>query len=204
MISLKHKFLFIHIPKTAGNAIQNILRKYSEEKIVALAPHQDGIERFEIRSDDYVIRKHASLAEYREQLGAQLIDSCFKFTCVRNPWDRLISFYFSPHRGNVSWNRRQFIDLLKEVKPITNFISVKRTDVLDSSCFRNMDFYMRYENLDEDFALACQRMNLPCESLPLRNASIREHYLKYYDHNLTEMVQERYAEEIRYFGYRFR
>jgi len=51
MISLKYGFIFIHIPKTAGNSIQNVLKLYSEDKIVCTAPYQDGVERFELRSD---------------------------------------------------------------------------------------------------------------------------------------------------------
>ena len=34
MISFKHKFIFIHAPKTAGNAIQNVLQKYSDDEII--------------------------------------------------------------------------------------------------------------------------------------------------------------------------
>ena len=41
MISIKKNFLFIHVPKTGGNSMQNILRDYSEDQIVALAKHQD-------------------------------------------------------------------------------------------------------------------------------------------------------------------
>ena len=41
--------LFLHIPKTAGNSIQNILRDYSEDEIVARGG-QDGLERFEVRA----------------------------------------------------------------------------------------------------------------------------------------------------------
>ena len=93
MISLKHGFLFIHIPKTAGNSIQNILQDYSEENLVCGAPYQDGVERFEVRSDDYTIHKHSTLSDYHQQLGSEVIDSLFKFTCVRNPWERMISFY---------------------------------------------------------------------------------------------------------------
>jgi hypothetical protein len=99
MISLSHGFLFIHIPKTAGNAIQNVLKQYSEETIVTIAPYQDRVERFEVRSGEYEIRKHSGLAEYQSRLGKSVTDQLFKFTCVRNPWERAISFFFSPHRG---------------------------------------------------------------------------------------------------------
>ena len=34
MISLARQFLFVHVPKTAGNAIQNKLRAYSEDVVV--------------------------------------------------------------------------------------------------------------------------------------------------------------------------
>ena len=34
MISHKHKFIFVHAPKTAGNSIQNLLQSYSEDIIV--------------------------------------------------------------------------------------------------------------------------------------------------------------------------
>jgi hypothetical protein len=36
MISLQKRFLFVHIPKTAGNSIQSVLRDYSEDQLVAL------------------------------------------------------------------------------------------------------------------------------------------------------------------------
>jgi len=202
LISLQHGFLFIHIPKTAGNAIQNILRNYSEEKIVQIAPHQDGVERFEVRSDCYEIRKHSSLAEYQVQLGAETIDPLFKFTCVRNPWERMISFYFSPHRGDVSWNRDQFITLLGQVKPVRDFVSTVSDDQ-QKDCFENMDFYLRYENLDQGFEQACERVGIPYETLPRRNVSSRDHYSSYYDDDLIEMVGRRYEEEIRHFGFEF-
>ena len=59
MISHKHKFIFVHAQKTAGNSIQNHLQNYSEDKIVIneeQATHntesKSHLDRFEIRSSD--------------------------------------------------------------------------------------------------------------------------------------------------------
>src|SRR5262245_20224214 len=99
MISLRHRFLYVHIPKTADNAVQNVLRHYSEDKLVCLSPHQDGVERFEVRNDRYAIQKHSTLSDYERELGGGTLAGLFKFCCIRNPWERAVSYYFSPHRG---------------------------------------------------------------------------------------------------------
>ena len=57
MLSIKKKFLFIHIPKKAGNSIQNVLKHYSEDEIVSLNHLQDGVERFEVRNKNFPIHK---------------------------------------------------------------------------------------------------------------------------------------------------
>ena len=203
MISLKHQFLFIHIPKTAGNSIQNVLKDYSEEKIVSVAPHQDGVERFEVRSDSYKIHKHSTLLEYQDQLGQDVIDGLFKFTCVRNPWERMISFYFSPHRRTVSWDRRNFVELVKNVEPVANFVSSDKNAEQGQDCFENIDCYIRFEELNQDFEDVCARIGIPLARLPQRNASKHQHYSSYYDYDLIQLVRERFDEEIRFFEFKF-
>src|SRR6266481_5287817 len=69
MISIQKRFLFVHIPKTAGNSIQSALRDYSEDQLVALRKEQDGIERFGLRNPKYNVKKHSTLGEYRDALG---------------------------------------------------------------------------------------------------------------------------------------
>lgn len=113
MISIQSKFLFIHVPKTGGNSIQNILRNCSEDEIVTLYEHQDGIERFGVRNRRYNISKHSSLAHYKSALDASTYRSLFKFAVIRNPWNMMISFfYFLPHRGVIEWDRDGFLDMV--------------------------------------------------------------------------------------------
>ncbi len=115
MLSTRHRFLFVHIPKTAGNAVQTILQQYADDEIVS-NKHQDGVEMFGVRSPQYGTRKHSTLAIYRREYGDELYGDLFKFTCVRDPWQRAISFYFSRHRGEITWNRQGFIELVGTMK----------------------------------------------------------------------------------------
>ncbi len=197
MISLRHNFLFIHIPKTAGNSIQNILRNYSEDRIACLAPHQDGYERFEVRSDRFDIHKHSTLQEYRSRLTPERFAQIFKFTCVRNPWERAISYYFSPHRGPVRWDGNQFIGFLPEISPVTTHIALPGK----ANHFQNIDFLLRFENLNADFRELCAQIGLPWTPPPLRNKSNKQHYTAYYDEELIAIVRNRYQEEIDHYGY---
>ena len=89
--------------KNGCNSIQTILRPYSEDEIVAVRAEQDGIERFGLRNPKYKIKKHSTLAEYRAALGEARFRDLYKFTCVRNPWDRmgLVLFRDYTTRGNL-------------------------------------------------------------------------------------------------------
>lgn len=124
MLSIQKKFLFIHIPKTAGNSIQNVLKYYSEDKIVCLNSLQDGVERFEVRNQNFPnIHKHSSLLDYYQVLPPDVFHSLDKFAVIRNPWERMISFFFSPHRQTQNWNRDEFIDLLEKVPTMFDYLN---------------------------------------------------------------------------------
>lgn len=89
--------IFIHVPKTAGNFCQNIfldLGLTSDYKTVS--SHQDGHHRFEVRSER-TKSKHQDLASYRDTLGAAFVKYSVLVT-LRDPVERLISLYLSPHR----------------------------------------------------------------------------------------------------------
>ena len=151
MLSTRHRFLFVHIPKTAGNAVQTILRNYADDEIVS-HKHQDGVEMFGVRSPQNGTRKHSTLATYRREYGKELYGSLFKFACVRDPWQRAISFIFSRHRGEVVWNRQNFVELVATMKPVADFLSASETEVQPlAEAVRNVDFLMRFESLEADF-----------------------------------------------------
>ncbi len=200
MVSTEKKFIFIHIPKTGGNSIQRMLLPYADDRLSVENPNQDGVQRFGI-VNQYGLQKHATLVEYRAKLPRPLFDSCFIFSCIRNPWERAISYYFSPHRGNVSWDRCQFVECLKEMRPVSDYLggvtasNIQRLD--------GIDFVIRFENLDPDFERLCEILNIKRKMLPRINASNRAPYEAYYDAELIKKVESLFSEEILLGGYTF-
>jgi hypothetical protein len=200
MISFEKQFLFVHIPRTAGNSIQSVLRDYSEDEIVALRAEQDGIERFGLRNPRYKVRKHSTLAEYRAALGKAQFGNLYKFTCVRNPWDRMVSYYFTPTQQVESWDRKKFKRVISSAASIADYL---RLDKNEDDPFKNVDCVIRFENLAEDFQALCATLGISPIGLPRYNRSNRDHYSNYYDDELRELVRERFVQEIERFGYTF-
>ena len=200
MISLQKRFLFVHIPKTAGNSIQSALRNYSEDQLVALRKEQDGIERFGLRNPNYNIKKHSTLAEYRDALGNAQFGNLYKFTCVRNPWDRMVSYYFTPTQSPETWDQKKFRKMIFKAVSVADYL---RLDNCEQDPFANVDYIMRFENLADDFRTVCGTLGISPATLPRYNRSGREHYSKYYDDELRELVCTRFAAEIERLGYTF-
>ena len=200
MISFQKRFLFIHIPKTAGNSIQSVLRDYSEDQLVALRKEQDGIERFGLRNPKYKIRKHSTLREYRDTLGDKQFRKLYRFTCVRNPWDRMVSYYFTPTQSSESWDRKKFRGIISKAVSIADYLRLNENE---EDPFANVDYIMRFENLADDFRTLCNQLKILPATLPQYNRSTREHYSRYYDDELREFVRTRFAAEIERFGYTF-
>lgn len=199
MISFQKRFLFVHIPKTGGNSIQSVLQRYSEDELVRARPGQDGVERFGISSPGYKLKKHSRLAEYRDALGEEHFARLYKFACVRNPWERMVSYYFTPGQGK-RWDRKAFQKIVSESLSTTDYL---RLTPGEGDPFRNVDRVLHFENLAEEFASVCADLGIPATPLPNYNKSEREHYSKYYDDELRDLVGARFADEIARFSYTF-
>ncbi|QBQ54828.1 sulfotransferase family 2 domain-containing protein [Nitrosococcus wardiae] len=200
MIGIYHQFIFVHIPKTAGNALQSVLSAYSEDTLVA-GNNKDGVHRFGLYSA-YGTIKHSTLTDYFAALGPESFWSKRKFSCVRNPWDRAISFYFSPHRRCDTWDRNEFIRMLDEIHPMSTYLRLP-TDAAGMRPDDNLDFIIRYEQLNEDFSRLCDILDIPGRSLPVLNQGNRRPYFDYYDPELIQIVTDRFWEDIEVFGYKF-
>ena len=203
MIFDEKKVIFIHYPKTGGNSIQDALREHASDKIVATASHQDGLERFDVRNEKYKnLVKHSSLQDYYNAIGSDILN--YKvYVTIRNPFDRLVSFYFSPHRGDIRYERDDFAQFIGSIASLEEFISLKEESLFArKKIFENVKC-LRFENLNEDFFRLTSELNLKGINLPHRNKSKRKEYKFYYDDELIEMVRMNFKFEMRFGDYSF-
>ena len=200
MISSKKKVVFLHVPKTGGNSIQNILVPYADENLVIRGEHQDGIERFELSNPNSGnLTKHASFSDYKAVYGGELSDF-YVFCCIRNPFDRLVSYFFSPHRGKVKWSPSAFRKFVRsgEVKPLEHFLKDP-----DTGQYIKPHSIIRFETLQGDFERVCDEIGIPRCTLPVRNKSSKPDYRECYDRALMRYVESTYSTEIELGDYRF-
>ena len=100
--------IFVHVPKTAGNFLtRDYLKRYSNDTLIATG-HQDGVDRFEVRGE-VTTHKHMTLSEYSKSLDLR---DAYVITSIRDPVERLVSAYFSPHRRFRLTARARFISSL--------------------------------------------------------------------------------------------
>lgn len=205
------------MPKTAGNAIQNVLAQYSEDELSLSRPKHDGIERFGVKSK-FGTRKHTRLYEYKKTLGKGIYEQLFKFTIVRNPWDRVVSKYFFNRMKNdfvqglnaseieeKPFDREHFIKIIQCTHSLESFLLERPPSrgKLDFLVDTDINAFIRFENLQEGFDAVCSNIGVPNETLPVRNQSKHRHYSTYYDAETRDMVYEKFKNEIEYFNYEY-
>ena len=192
-ISYQKKFIFIKINKTAGTSIQSCLKELV---------------------DDLQQTGHRILKDYDVNDR-----SFFKFTFVRNPWDKMVSFYhyhrdrgFDLLPGSKQPSFKEFIttDMHKieftkpKGKSSRNFRMSNQLDwITDDNNKVAMDFIGRFETLQSDFNFICDSLQIPKKKLPHRVKSEHQHYTKYYDAQTIEIIRDRFQKDIDYFNYTF-
>lgn len=206
MISHEHKAIFVHIPKTAGSSIE-----------VAL---NTGVQHSEGAIDEatgkfYPVtmgkEKHFNARACRKHYGRKIWRDYFKFTVVRNPWQRIHSWWWNGKEitGSISLPFDEFIHtslapstaLPKALRPQVNWITSDDGKI-------EMDYICRFENINNDFSAVCKLIHAPLVELPRvlvenRNPASRRHYTEDYDTQLIKLVAAVYAADISAFDYQF-
>ena len=92
-ISNTHRAIFVHIPKTAGTSITNLVEPELRWNDVVLGGSTFG-ERVQLAyRDRFGLFKHSPARAIRNVIGEELWKAYFTFAVVRHPYTRIASFY---------------------------------------------------------------------------------------------------------------
>lgn len=139
------------------------------------------------------------------------IEDYFKFTFCRNPYDRVVSNYTMFTKDK--WRRLQIshfhnnpsaMSFSEFVEVICKYDNHHWQPQIDFVYGYDIDFIGKLENFEQDFRFVCDKIGIPHKELPRKNASKHKNYTEYYDNETKQIVAEKYAKDIEYFGYEFR
>lgn len=203
MISHQHKCIFVHIPKCGGTSIEDLIWPGERTEADLWMGFTSSLSnRYQTGALQHLLARYI-----RAEVGNETFAAYFKFTIVRNPWDKALSQYaFMQRRDDL----RAYIGMERdaEFKRYLELIE-KRTHVQwmpqyafvhDDNGASLVDYIGRFEHFARDVDTVLQRIGIE-GSLPHRKAAPHRPAVGDLDDEAIEMVAALYAEDIRIFGY---
>lgn len=201
-ISHVHKFVFVHIPKTAGSSI--------EKKFNIYGVNNKGENN--IICTDIMFGKNYQHLTYEQILktSPKDVSNYFSFSFVRNPWSKMLSEFFwrKPFDKEIQgFTFNQFVDRvcdfdLNHPKMCPHFIEQSKF-ILNEKDEKIIDFVGRKENFKSDFDLLCVKLNVSNITIDQTNQTNHKHYSHYYNKESIKKIKEKYRRDIECFSYEF-
>lgn len=209
LVSEEKRFLFVHVQKTAGTSITHFLREAVPDIKDYLRPH-----------DPIRLAEKDLNGKYKE---------FYKVAFVRNPFDRLVSWYAmisasgkllseEEMQANPGHNKI-WQHVLSHSQNFSEFI-INCSDATDKSGWKPflynqidylvdvqdncmVDFIGQFENIEADFQQICRHLEIDGKSFPKINASKHYHYHDYYNSETRKIVADRFSKDIEFFKYKY-
>lgn len=210
IISPGRNYVFVHIPKTGGTALSLALesRAMADDVLIGDTPKaQRRRGRLKDVQSTGRLWKHARLGDVEGLVTRDWLDQAFVFTLVRNPWDRVVSYYH--------WLRGQSFDhravTLARNNSFSAFLNHPHTRASLSAdgadgyvAGAKEPVFVRLEQLDKDLEPVWDHLGFDLSPIAKVNESSRPRdYRTQYSASDAVLLAEICAPDIARFGYRF-
>ena len=185
------KCIFIHIPKTGGSSINTVLREHGGISLFGDIPKREkgkGPGHFH----------HFRWYEVKEHVDPDVWRHYFKFAVIRNPWDRVVS-WFEYHKVTKS-NKLKHLTFDEWVRKRPGPPMWRHIHTTIAS---KVDFIVRYENYARDINVVWDRLGIEVDHMPHIKKTDRKPYQEYYTPATRRLIARHYAVDIDLFGYKF-
>lgn len=218
MIAHKLKAIFIHITKTAGSSIEVALNEVEQRDDGAIDPMTGEFVKVVTGEE-----KHMTARAVQDFVEPDVWDSYFKFSVVRNPFDRFHSLWWNGRyvgkRHTMTFPEFSTYALHKSLKG--RLMNLRKGEWKVHQRFRpqawflqshngkiEMDQVLRFESIRDEFPELARKLGLPSETLPKvlvknRNPKSRSSYAEDYDTKTRALVTDYYRDDLETFGYKF-
>ena len=175
-------------------------------------PRVKAYNRFvKIRTAYNVSSTHMSAKQIKELVGCDVWEKYFTFTIERNPFERMISFYFwriKDLKAPPSFN--EFIDSLflknEEWLKINNLNGYSNLPFYTIDGRTCVDYIAKYENLSTDIKYIFERIGLSFDEwLPFEKKGVRpkdKNLKNMYNKNSIQKMEDIFNKEIFLFNYK--
>ena len=177
MIIDEYKTIFIHIPKNAGTAIEEYF----------------GNTSFKIQPG-----KHDDIHDIKKRF-LSTYNSHRKFTIIRNPYDKMVSWYFYLKR-NLGENY-DVIDFNEWIKDPSKFWHVDDPISYLKPQHEWVDDtveIIKFENINKEINKFFKKEI----DLPIVNKSNHDHYSSYYNEESSNIIYDRYKKDFEKYNYK--
>ncbi|RPE66330.1 sulfotransferase family protein [Pacificibacter maritimus] len=213
IVSHGRKYIFIHIPKTGGTALTLALegRAMADDLLVGDTPKAVKRRNRLKRDQSYKsLSKHSRFVDLEGVMDRSRFDDFMIFTLVRNPWDRIVSYYHWlqaqswDHPAVTLAKSADFTTFLNDRQTIGSLSLSYASYMQDGAGVERATHYMRLEKLDQDLHSLWDHLGFSLSPIQPENTSQRAgDFRVYYSDADRDLVADICAVDIARFGYGF-
>jgi len=190
IISHSQKFIFIHVQRTGGSTMINLLKKQLSDKVEVISQHGNAKS-----SESYLLENHKDY---------------YTFGFARNPWDRILSWYLLINKNDQKSLAEEkirfekFLDLDHSAAPGDQDFHYNQLDYFsdhNGKLYTNKIY--RFEDYEKEINSLFTDLDLPMIDIPQMNKTRSKNYRDYYTSKSRQMIALKCQMDIEYFCYEF-